>query len=167
MLIRNISYPCDKLKGRFKKYIRSACSNSAASAGHGTDLLGRRVQSFSLVVRYLRNNSPRRKFVRFKFFVLLVFGIYMVFQWYVVYQGIPMVNQTQKMKYHWYGTSLTVPVQCGTVLYGTVPKDYTVRNLVSSGHLVDMSRIFCTSQLSRALYGPVRNGTVPVRIPVA
>jgi hypothetical protein len=48
----------------------------------------------------LRNNSPRRKFVRFNFLVLLVFDIYMVFQWYVVYQGIPMVNQTQKMKYH-------------------------------------------------------------------
>jgi hypothetical protein len=32
----------------------------------------------------------------------------MVFQWYVVYQGIPMVYQTKKMEYHWYGTSLVV-----------------------------------------------------------
>ena len=45
----------------------------------------------------------------------------MVFQWYVVYQGIPMVNQTQKMKYHWYGTSLH------TVLYDyMILKDYTL-----------------------------------------
>ncbi len=45
------------------------------------DVLGRRVQSFSLVVRYLRNNSPRHKFVRFNYLALLAFP-YLVFIWF-------------------------------------------------------------------------------------